>query len=432
MARNRVIYQSQALYIAPNSTGIQTSGYGLSPSVTTTGAYTTGELASGTSLLYKLDRVQNCNFNFTINRQDINELGQLARIDSIVNDTPTVGLDFSYYVTDGLNERLMGFNFSGRSSAADLQCVSNSSAISGLMVDTQGNNYYIITVDEGEDVVGANLSSATNSVIAVGNGFITEYSLDASVGNIPTASVTVEAFNIKSDVDSTRSLDNGATVLTGRSPAIDYTETPATRLTGVNRGYVIGTGNNTTGLSTVSALRPGDIVLSLPVNDGFTELDAAGNKAHIQSFAFTIPLTRTVLQRLGNVFGFARVLEVPLNMDITINAIVNELQTADIFDQLCGAADKKNFTVTLNQCADVGGTVTPKIVYLIKGAILSSENFSTDIGGNQTVDLTYNVQIGGANDTNNGIFMSGSYTTGAALTSGVLNEYYKLGTGKNY
>jgi len=125
MARNRVIYQSQALYIAPNSTGIQTSGFGLTPSVTTTGAYTTGELASGTSLLYKLDRVQNCNFNFTINRQDINELGQLARIDSIVNDTPTVGLDFSYYVTDGLNERLMGFNFSGRSSAADLQCVSN-------------------------------------------------------------------------------------------------------------------------------------------------------------------------------------------------------------------------------------------------------------------------------------------------------------------
>jgi hypothetical protein len=119
-------------------------------------------------------------------------------------------------------------------------------------------------------------------------------------------------------------------------------------------------------------------------------------------------------------------------MDITINAIVNELQEADIFDQLCGAADKKNFTVTLNQCADVGGTVTPKIVYQIKGAILSSENFSTDIGGNQTVDLTYSVQIGGANDTNNGIFMSGSYTTGAALTSGVLNNYYKLGTGKNY
>ena len=179
-------------------------------------------------------------------------------------------------------------------------------------------------------------------------------------------------------------------------------------------------------------MRPGDIVLSLPVNDGFTNLDSATNKAHVQSFAFTIPLTRTVLQRLGNIFGFARVLEVPLNMDVTISAIVNELQSADIFDQLCGAADKKNFTVTLNQCADIGGTIAPKLVYQIKGAILNSESYSTDIGGNQTVDLTYNVQIGGANDTANGIFMSGSYTTGNALTLNTLTEFYKLGTAKNY
>ena len=432
MARNRVIYQSQALYIAPNSTGIQVSGATIAENAVATSAYTTGQLSSGISLLYKLDRVQNCNFNFTINRQDINELGQLARIDSIVNDTPTVGLDFSYYITDGLNERLMGFNFSGKSLAADTAVIADASAISGLMVDTQGNNFYILTVDEGEDVVGANLASASNSIIGVGNGFITEYSLDASVGSIPTVSVTVEGFNIKSDVDKKNTLDNTKTVLTGLSPAIDYSETPATRLTGINRAYVIGTGNNTSGVSSVSALRPGDIVLSLPVNDGFTELDQAGNKAHVQSFAFTIPLTRTVLQRLGNVFGFARVLEVPLNMDITINAIVNELQDADIFDQLCGSANKKNFIVTLNQCADVGGTVTPKLVYIIKGGILTSENFSTDIGGNQTVDLTYSVQIGGANDTNNGIFMSGSYTTGAAMPIEVLTNYYKLGTGKNY
>lgn len=434
MARNRVIYQSQALFIAPNSTGVQVSGSGVASPQST--SYTTGELASGTSLLYKLDRVQNCNFNFTINRQDINELGQLARIDSIVNDTPTVGLDFSYYVTDGLNERLMGFNFSGRSLGDDTACISGSSAISGLMVDTQGNNFYILTVEEGEDVVGAGLASGTNpnssSVIAIGNGYITEYTLDASVGNIPTASVTVEGFNIKSDVNRIATLDNGKSVLTGTSPAVDISQTPATRLTGINRRYAIATGNLTTGVSTISALRPGDITLTLPTNDGFTELDDANNKAHIQSFNFTIPLTRTVLQRLGNIFGFARVLEVPLNMDITINAIVNELQEADIFDQLCGAADKKNFTVTLNQCADVGGTVAPKIVYQIKGAILNSESYSTDIGGNQTVDLTYNVQIGGANDTANGIFMSGSYTTGAALTLDTLTNFYKLGTAKNY
>jgi hypothetical protein len=54
MARNRVIYQSQALYIAPNSTGIQVSGATIAENAVATSAYTTGQLASGISLLYKL------------------------------------------------------------------------------------------------------------------------------------------------------------------------------------------------------------------------------------------------------------------------------------------------------------------------------------------------------------------------------------------
>ena len=106
MGRNRVIYQSEALFIAPSSTGTQvsgTSGPNASPSPFT--ASNTGELASGISLLKKMDRIQSCNFNFTVNRQDVNEFGKLARIDSIVMEAPTVGLDFSYYVTDGYNER---------------------------------------------------------------------------------------------------------------------------------------------------------------------------------------------------------------------------------------------------------------------------------------------------------------------------------------
>ena len=141
MARNRVIYQSQALFIAPSSTGCQVSGFGTSGPF---GPSNSSSLLAGTSLLKKLDRVQNCNFNFTINRQDINEFGKLARIDSIVMESPTVGLDFSYYVTDGLNERLMGFNMYSPNDTANT--VEAAQSISGLLADLQGNNYYILTV----------------------------------------------------------------------------------------------------------------------------------------------------------------------------------------------------------------------------------------------------------------------------------------------
>ena len=203
MARNRVIYQSQALFIAPSSTGVQVSGVDTAGTGFTAPPFTpgnSGALASGISLLKKMDRIQNCNFNFSINRQDINEFGKLARLDSIVMESPTVSLDFSYYVTDGFNERLLGFNAYSANDTANT--IENVQAISGLLNDLQGNNYYILTVDEGEDVVLGTLSPSS-SIVAIGNGFISEYSFEASVGAIPTASVTVEAFNIKSDATST-------------------------------------------------------------------------------------------------------------------------------------------------------------------------------------------------------------------------------------
>jgi len=438
MARNRVIYQSQALFIAPSSTGTQVSGTsGPNASPSPFQASNTGELGSGISLLKKLDRIQSCNFNFTINRQDINEFGQLARIDSIVMESPTIGLDFSYYVTDGYNERLMGFNVTG---VTDTNIVNGAQAISGLLADLEGNNYYVLTVDEGEDVVGGLLTPSSN-IVGIGNGFISEYAFEASVGAIPTASITVEAFNIKSDANdapitvagSGPALGGTIVTITGTSPAIDLFSRPASKLTSVGRAYKLDYSRNftgtignargvnftgfTTGSSSVSALRPGDIVLTLPTSEGFTNL----SDAHIQSFSFTLPLSRTILQRLGNTFGFARVIDVPINMDLSVSAIVSELRDQNLFDLLT-TPTKRDFTIVLNNSDGAG-----RIAYTIKGAIFQGESYSENIGDNQTVDLTYTVQIGGANDTTNGLFMSGSY--GATLDS-ITSGFYKLGTAK--
>lgn len=447
MARNRVIYQSQALFIAPSSTGTQVSGVSSAGTAATTSPFAptdTGSLASGISLLKKMDRIQSCNFNFSINRQDINEFGKLARLDSIVMESPTVGLDFSYYVTDGYNERLMGFNITG---AGDTNTVNGAQAISGLMTDLQGNNYYILTVDEGEDVVGGTLAPSSN-IVGIGNGFISQYAFDASVGAIPTASVTVEAFNIKSDASETpvsvtsagapsgSAVGANITTITGNSPAVNLLAQPATKYSGPASAYKLdysraftgapyntAAGVNftgfTTGTSAVSALRPGDIVLTLPSSEGMTNL----SEAHIQSFKFTLPLSRTILQRLGNTFGFARVVNVPINMDVTISAILSELRDQNLFDLLTNYT-KQNLTIALR---DSTSSSNQKIVYQILGAILQGESYSENIGDNQTVDLTYTVQIGGANDTQNGLFMSGSY--GNSLDS-ITSGFFKLGTGK--
>lgn len=463
MARNRIIYQSKALYISPNATGVQAVADGAADVATGKAKTNTtaAELYNGTGLLYKLDRVQNCNFSFTINRQDINELGKLARVASISNEPPTVSLDYSYYITNGLNERLMGFNFGGTTTttagapAWDSNMVSGANAVSGFLTETQGQNYYIVTVDEGEDVVGSTLGSTTDSIIAIGNGYVTNYEFTASVGEIPTANITVEGFNIKSDVGADNVSSAG---FSGVSPAIKTDDTPATtfKTSDYHRYYKLGSSlvaaNAATGAVPISALRPGDIVLTMPhadpvSEDSFVKVNESDDSVRIQSFSFSVPLARTTLSRLGTFFGYAKVVDVPLNMDVTINAFVNELVDKNLFNVLCGDQTKKEFTVTLNQCADVGESPTPAIAYNFRGAILTSESHSVDIGGNETVDLTYSIQIGGANDTGNGLFMSGSYNTGlnpsleaaypfggaGASGFGVLvNDFYKIGTARNY
>ena len=474
MARNRVIYQSQAVFISPSSTGYHMQTGNQNPQnggvtaalsqdaywntnwtgvtgVTDPDGATLGAVGDGAivnrSLIEPLHRIQTANFNFTINRQDINEFGKLSRLDSIVMESPTVGLDFNYYLCDGGNERKMGFNLpTNNSGSAGIKegvnsraanqaawtgdgCVSGYSALSGLIEDTQGNNYFIVTSKEGTDVQGDTVTSTTTDfdVIGIGNGFVSDYSIDASVGAIPTASVTVEAFNIR--VDDTIS---GAAVgaYTGNQvPGVNDTDGQQVNINYEFDGgtlqttgdYVVGIPGgavgNTVADNTITALRPGDLLLefidadqdeSLATSyDGFTVLSGAG-AAHIQSFAVSVPMSRTVLGRLGNTFGYARVIDLPLNLDVTVSAIVSELKVNNLFERLA-SPNKLDFRLTLRRSAGTGKPGADALVIDVKGARLEGESYSSSIGDNETVDITFSTQVGGANDTSNGIFMRGSY-----------------------
>src|SRR6478736_6134051 len=169
--RKRVIYQSEALYVGPTPP----TGY----------HYSSGN--SGENLITQIHRVQSANYSFNVTRQDINEFGILAAIDRVILQAPTVNLDFNYYLTNGVNEKRLGLNIDGQSSS-----------ISGILNGaTDSKNYFISTSPEGTDNVGYN--PVAREVIALGNGFLSNYSIDAAVGGLPTASVTVEALNIKVD-----------------------------------------------------------------------------------------------------------------------------------------------------------------------------------------------------------------------------------------
>jgi hypothetical protein len=376
MARNRVIYQSEALYVSKNINST-----------------TSGEHA-------QLKRVQSANYNFSIERQDVNQFGQLARIDALVLQSPTVALDFTYYPTDGYNEKALGFY-------VQTGALAEANFASGQMAGSSGQNFYIVTAEEGSDLntLTGDYALSGKAAIAIGNGFLSNYTFNASVGNLPTASVSIEGLNIKSStiLGKTGSNSTGNFVL---SPTINPILGTEVGLTGR-----IASPTEATGATQTSALRPGDLTISF---GDYTGVNATGSPLatlegtdgiNIQSISLALPLSRTPIERLGSRFAFARVVDFPIVATLNVSAVLNEIQSKSLAQML---DDNSKRTVTLS--IKKPGSTDLAMVFKFKGSQLQSESFSSSIGANKTVDLVFQTQVGGPSDTANGVYLSGSYS----------------------
>ena len=362
MARNRVIYQSEALFINKDAS-----------------------LADG----YKqLERVQSANYSFSINRQDVNQYGQLGKLDSIQLDAPTVNADCSYYITDGFTERALGFFV-----ATGAQNATSGGFVSGHLADGSGRNLIILTTPEGTDAdLPVRATGTTDSAIGIGNCYLSDYSVEMAVGSIPTASVSFDALNINSD-------SNGDAAGFD-SPAIDP-------VNGTALSNKVSLPKATTGQGNTAALRPGDINVNISTFDGIPlaniGTDTAG--AHIQSASLSVPMSRSSLERLGSRSAYARSVDFPIQASLSVSAILNEVEDSNLADIIDDEVEK-NVTLALRE--DDGST---GILYTLKGVSFDGESISSSIGSNKSVDLTFSTSVGGPNDTSHGVFMSGSSTT---------------------
>jgi hypothetical protein len=369
MPRNRTIYNVLALYASQvPPTGQQTGQFSIQ----------------------QLSRVQSFDEDFSRAFTDVNQFGNLAAVDRVEVEAPTVNASFSYYLTDGLNERLIGL------SSATTGWGSNSSAISGLLNKaTDEKNYYLLIADEGNDAAGYSRPSRSG-VIAIGNGFITSYSVNAAVGDIPTASVDIEGLNVRvySDIGA------GATSTGSPGPGINASN--GQLLTGIR--FALPAATSMTGSSIPTALLPGDIIFTPTGLMGFDNTDLK-----VQDFTLTMDLARTPLQRLGSRFAFSREIDFPLTATLEMNAEVGDLVSGDLSSLLCSETPS-DFTITMRRQA-CGGTGSAALTYIFRGARLTSQNFSSSIGDNATMSATFEVQVGSAQQTDRGIFISGSYIT---------------------
>ena len=357
-SRNRVIYQSQALFAAPTGT------------------------TTVTSASHNLRRIQSCNYNFSISRQDINQFGELAAIDRLILQEPTVAVDMSYYFEPtGFNESHLGFR---------TDAVTGTSSTSDHMLDyiiSSGTGYdqknvYVLVSDAGIDANDpTNMSSNTvDGIIGIGNAFVTSWSLEAAVGAIPTVSCALEAQNI---VFSTGNLTIG-------NPAVDDgVDKSGTTVTIADGPGVFSSS------SEVSAVRPGDITLTLGTSgsDNAPMFGVAESDLKIQSATVAMTIGREPIRKLGKSFAFAREITFPINCTMSVNAIVGATAANKLYTLMTTNGDNTKYYCELKLVGYQGATAHTAYI-MLKGAKLDSQNFTSSIGPNKTVTLELSAQIG--------------------------------------
>ena len=371
--RNRVIYQSEAIFAS--STGVSTL----------------------TAASHGVRRVQSCNYNLAIQRQDINQFGELAALDRLILQEPTVGVDLTYYFEPtGFNEGHLGLHTNtyslgaatGDSTVADHALVD---IISGVGTFDQ-RNIFILTSSPGIDAndtgsAAMALQSSYDGIIGVGNAFLTSWSLEASVGSIPTVSCAFAGQNIVFTGD----LSTAATPTGVPNPAIVDGNDPGSTVS-----IPSGAGMFNSTLE-IAAVRPGDVTLSLG-SSGSDDKPAVGLSEadlKIQSATVAMSVNREPLRKLGKLFAFAREITFPVNCTMTVNAIIGVQSSQKLFALVTGNGDSSKYNCVLTLTGYLSGSAVGKVAAVsLKGAKLNSQNITSSIGPGKAITLEFSAQIG--------------------------------------
>ncbi len=389
MSRNRVIYQSDGVYVGPTpATGAHTSsGQGLYGNL--------GGQLSGANSIDQLTRIQSVAWSAAVNRQNVNQFGELAAIDQVILEQPTVSLDLTWLLASFANERYIGLTVTPTGQTQQITC------ISGILTKVSDEkNYFIAQAGEGLDINNnPNLNIAGTNVYGFGNMFLNSYNSEGSVGNFPTVSARFEGLNY---VVQTGVQGNAV-------PSVFPSD--GTRVSGWFYSLPNTTSNADpgTGDLTISALRHGDITLSITesgTNAEYHELGATPSAVSgaVQGYRFSYDLRRESLQKFGTPFAYSKEVTYPLNVTCSINGLVTDLNTGSLETIICN--DKQyNVEVAIKRPGcDANRPVVVK--YRMLGAKVANQSYNLNIGSNKTFTYDFTAQIGSPTQ-NLGLFLSG-------------------------
>ena len=404
--RTRVISQNKAVYVTPTGWADAGEQYGL-------GVGNTGRaMITG----HHLHRVDTFSFEMDLagSRQDVREFGQLARIGTVNLTEINPTLSFGYFLGDGENELALGFH----KSKNNLDHASAGQMCSGQLAEDailKERNVFLLTVKEGEDANNLNSSSdmlaaqADHDVVGFGNCFLSSYSANFSVGDIPRADVEMQASNVVFYTGLNSGLINPSLNLEG-----ERTHSGIIQLAPPSSDVQDGTD----GIPLV--LRPQDV--SITFDDGSDGTSSVGGPTFsalpLQNASIELPLGREVIEALGNELAYAKLLEFPIDVTMSVSSLTRDFASGALEYALTGTAENNKTNITLNINSETGAAVK----YILQGAVLDNQSFSQGLDDNETVDMSFSAQIGGASTTDQGLFFFPQATAPAfEVVSGNVN-----------
>jgi hypothetical protein len=323
---------------------------------------------TGVASLKSIRRVQSSNIEISTPLSTAKQIGSSDFAFQRYLQYPKITTSFSYYLTDNSNELIMGFVTDGVTG-----CFKNLVAFG-----KDQNIFYVLTNTNAEDFSDVGSLSGYD-VMSIGNCFLTNYSINAAVGTIPTASASYDCLNI---------FFQNYTGVQTQLPSIDLTgasrSTGTYALTAFNlnpQNYFSNQENRP------AALRPGDIVLQMqqPLIGGIRYSGVV--QASITSLNVELQLERKDLVGFGSNYPYDKRLLFPIIGNLSFEGIFDQAVTGD-FSQIFDDENTYDFTFLFKNC---NGDINYRLG--IFGAAVESQSLSMSIGENMSFSSQFSITV---------------------------------------
>ena len=299
-----------------------------------------------------LIRVQSMDYGFTHQALDIKAIGSDKLVtrngQSPVVRAPDVNCGIQYLFAEGQNEIGAGL-YIGR----------EGSVLKNFFESTTTDDVNILVVASSEDnhkdlnfLIGESDFENFN-VIGIGNAYLTSYSYEAAVGQLPTSSLSYAGSNMKYDVYSSsarptlpaikpgiNNIESSEEVYLHRSQLRDVSH-DRDRAEGQD-GHVFDEHH----IPEVSTTKPGDIKVTINKRSGGrggAKLDQI--HAAIQNISIQLPIERQDIFGMGSNYVFNRKLKLPIIGQLSLDMVVRGYEPDEV-DSFLTKADVYDLVIT--------------------------------------------------------------------------------------